>query len=343
MKILITGNLGYIGTVLTQELIKEKYSVTGYDCGFYEDCILSDSVKPHFQIINDIRNISDENLKNIDCLIHLAALSNDPLGELIPGITSEINFNATLNLAKKSKKNSIKRFIYISSQSMYGISKTDDALDEENSIKAPISEYAKTKWNAEIELKKLIDDNFTITFLRPATVFGKSPRLRSDIVYNNLLGSAYTSGRIDIKSDGSPIRPVVHVNDLCGYIKATIVAPKELVNGKSYNIGLLDGNYTVKQMADKVKDLLPFSKINYLPKANKDERTYKVSFERVNKDLSKYYMPKWNLDNGGKDLLEFYKKINFNPEMFTGSKTNRIKKINELIKNNTIDQKLFFI
>ena len=343
MNILITGNLGYVGTVLTKTLIEQDNFVTGLDSGFYEDCLLCDTINPTYQIKKDIRKVNDEDLKNIETIVHLSALSNDPLGELIPGITSEINYLATINLAKKARVNGVKRFIYISSQSMYGISKVDRELEEDNSEKNPITEYAKTKWNAEIDLKKFVDHNFTIVLLRPATVFGASPRLRSDIVYNNLLGCAFTSGKIDIKSDGSPIRPVIHVNDLCGYIIAAIKAPQSLVNGRSYNVGLENGNFTVKNMADKVKELLPNSEINYLPNANNDERTYKVSFDRINKELSEFYKPKWNLDNGGKDLIKFYKSINFNAEIFHGSKTNRIKKIKELLETKKLNNKLFFI
>ncbi len=342
MRILVTGNLGYIGTVLVEKLISNEYTVTGLDCGFFKDCNLYECIDPQKQIIKDIRLIEKKDLSGIDAVIHLAALSNDPLGELIPGITSEINYKTTINFAKKAKEEGVNKFIYISSQSMYGISKTDEPLDEDNSLKNPITEYAKTKWNAEVELKKLIEKNFIITFLRPATVFGVSPRLRSDIVFNNLLGCAYTSGKIDIKSDGSPIRPVIHIQDLCGYIMAVLKAPENLINGRSYNVGLLNGNYTVKDMVDKVKELLPKSEINYLPNANKDERTYKVSFKRITEELSSYYTPKWNLHSGGLELLEFYKKINFDNNKFFGSKTNRIKKINELLKNQKLNNELFF-
>ncbi len=342
MKILVTGNLGYIGSVLVDKLISNGDYVVGLDIGYYKDCILTNSVEPQKQIIKDIRSIDENDLNEIETIIHLAALSNDPLGELMPGITSEINYLSTISLAKMAKKKGVKKFIYISSQSMYGISKLDKPLNEDDSEKNPITEYAKTKWSAEIELKKLSDSDFVITFLRPATVFGASPRLRSDIVFNNLLGCAFTTGKIDIKSDGSPIRPVIHVQDLCGYIMATKNASGNLINGRSYNVGLLNGNFTVKDMVDKVQELLPSAKINYLPNANKDERTYKVSFERITKELSNYYKPKWNLENGGIELIEFYKKINFNYEIFSGSTTNRIKKINELLNNKSLDDKLFF-
>ena len=312
------------------------------DSGYYKDCNLTDCVEPQKQIIKDIRLINDEDLDGIETIIHLAALSNDPLGELIPGITYEINYSSTLSFAKKAKIKGVKKFIYISSQSMYGISKSDKPLDEDNSDKNQITEYAKTKWKAEIELKKLANENFIITFLRPATVFGVSPRLRSDIVYNNLLGCAYTTGRIDIKSDGSPIRPVVHIQDLCGYIIAVKNDPENLINGRSYNVGLLNCNFTVKDMVDKVKELLPKSEINYLPNANKDERTYKVSFDRITEELSNYYKPKWNLDNGGIELIKFFEKTNFNQSTFSGSTTNRIKKITELLNNKKLNSKLFF-
>ena len=167
------------------------------------------------QIKKDIRDINEDDLKNINTIIHLSALSNDPLGEFNSKITKEINYEATINLANLAKKNEVKRFIYISSQSMYGISNSTSELDEYDSEKNPVTEYAKTKWQAEIELNKLNDRNFSVVSLRPSTVFGMSPRLRCDIVFNNLVASAYTSGNIEIKSDGSPWRPVIHVRDVC--------------------------------------------------------------------------------------------------------------------------------
>jgi nucleoside-diphosphate-sugar epimerase len=200
MKILVTGNRGYIGTVLVDILLKKSYEVTGYDTDYYDGCELYEFAQPTKQINKDIRDVSVEELEGVDAVIHLAALSNDPLGELEPKLTEEINLHATLKLARLAKETSVKRFIYASSQSMYGITNTDDELDEDNSNKEPLTAYARTKWEAECELKKLNSDGFTVVCFRPSTVFGASPKLRCDIVFNNLLASAYTTGKIEISS-----------------------------------------------------------------------------------------------------------------------------------------------
>ena len=176
------------------------------------------------------------------------ALSNDPLGELAPGLTEEINFGGTIRLAKLAKQKGIKRFVYSSSQSMYGISDTEEELEEDKSQKNAITAYARTKWEAECALKELHNDDFTVVCFRPSTVFGASPRLRSDIVFNNLVACAYTTGKIEIKSDGSPWRPVVHVKDVCAAYIAGIEAPTELVGGRSYNVGIQNGNFTVRDL-----------------------------------------------------------------------------------------------
>lgn len=343
MKILITGNLGYVGTVLTSKIINLGHEVTGLDIGYYKDCYLVKPIEAKFQITKDIRFANKTDVANIDLIIHLAALSNDPLGELAPGITKEINFQATLNLAKLAKESGVKRFIYISSQSMYGISNTNEALDEDSGKKNAITEYAKTKWEAEQSLKDLVDSNYCITFLRPSTVFGSSPRLRSDIVFNNLLGCAYTTGKIEIKSDGTPIRPVLHINDLCGFIIACIDADQKIISKRAFNLGIKDGNYTVKHMADMVQKLIPDAKIFYLKKETQDERTYKVSFDRAYRELGHLYTPSWNLEKGGRELLNFFKKINFQEKDFKGEKTNRLKQINNLINKNKINNKLIYI
>ena len=329
-KILITGNLGYIGSVLTNILIEKKFDVVGLDIGFFKDCLLSEEVELKNQIIKDILDVDESDLKDIEVIIHLAALSNDPLGELNPKLTSKINFEGTIKLAQLAKQFGVRRFVYISTLSIYGISTLSEELDEYNSKKNPITVYAKTKYEAEIELFKMVDKNFEIVSLRPSTVFGASPRLRCDIVFNNLLASAFTTKKIIIKSDGSPWRPVVHVRDLCSAIIAVIQAPKELISGKSFNVGIDNGNYTVKHMANIVKEIMPRSEIIFNKNFLTDERTYKISFKRILNDLKEFYKPEWSLEKGGNELIEFFKKINFSKEDFIGYKTNRIKKLKNI-------------
>ncbi|MDY7033931.1 MAG: SDR family oxidoreductase, partial [Thermodesulfobacteriota bacterium] len=215
MKVLVTGDEGYIGTVLTQILRGKSYEIVGYDTGFYLACEMCSFDSAYPKIRKDIRDVSLDDLQGIDAIIHLAALSNDPLGKLAPDLTEEINLNGTIKLARLAKQSGVSRFVYASSQSMYGVSETDDELDEENSEKNPLTTYASTKWDAEVQLMKMADSDFTVTCFRLSTVFGVSPRLRCDIVFNNLVACAYTTGKIEVKSDGTPWRPVVHVRDVC--------------------------------------------------------------------------------------------------------------------------------
>ena len=342
MKILVTGNLGYIGTVLSEELLNKNYYFEGLDCGFYKDDLLEKPAEPMKQYLCDIRKIDDHILSGIDVIIHLAGLSNDPLGEFESSLTDEINFKSTVNLAKKAKKNKVKRFIYSSSQSMYGISQTVDELDEYDSKKNPLTSYGITKWKSEQEILKLCDDKFNVTALRFSTVFGGSPRLRCDIVFNNLLANAYTKNKIIIKSDGTPWRPILHVRDACNSIIACIEAPSELINNKAYNVGIKDGNYTVNQLADAVKKIIPSSEVIYTNEHGNDSRTYKVSFKRILSELKDYYKPKYNLDLGGYELLNYFNKVKFKLDDLEKEKTIRLKKLKKLRQFNIVDKKFYF-
>ncbi len=337
MRLLVTGNLGYIGSVLTEILIENEIDFVGYDSGYFEKCLLQEVPNNFKQIKKDIRDIEISDLSNIDTIIHMSALSNDPLGEFNSKITKEINLDATINLAQLAKKSNVGRFIYISSQSMYGISNSNVELDEYDSEKNPVTEYAKTKWLAEIELKKLSSRKFSVVCLRPSTVFGASPRLRCDIVFNNLIASAYTSGKIEIKSDGSPWRPVVHVRDVCNAIISTILAPVEKVEGQAFNVGIDNGNYTVKKLAEVVNKYVKGSEIKFTNEHLHDPRTYKVSFKKILTELKDFYKPKWTLEKGAKELIDFFNKIDFTEEKFKGPLTNRLKHLSESINTKEID------
>lgn len=343
MRILITGNNGYIGTVLTNELIKRKYEIVGFDIDYFYDCNLVEcNSKLIKHIRKDIRTIIDTDLDEIDAVIHLAGLANDPLGELNPKLTKEINFNSTLSLAEICKKKGIQRFIYASSQSMYGISDNKEELDEDKSLKNPVTAYAKTKWEAEKRLKDMNDDNFTVVMFRPSTVFGVSPRLRCDIVYNSFVACAYTTGKIEILSDGSPFRPVIHIQDLCNALISGIEAPKELVGGQSFNVGIKDGNYTVKELAESAQRVVPGSDLVFLNK-HTDPRTYRVSFQKILTVLNDYFKPKWTLDKGGLELIEYFKKIDFSEFDFRDEKVNRLKRLESLINQKKINDRLEWI
>ncbi len=343
MNILLTGNRGYIGSVLTEMLSQRSYRVIGYDTDYYSGCELSEVPGVFGQIRKDIRDVSPEDLQGIDGVIHLAALSNDPLGELEPKLTEEINFGGTLKLASAAKKTGVKRFIYASSQSMYGISQSSEQLDEDNSDKHPLTAYARTKWEAECELKKMSSKNFTVVCFRPSTVFGASPKLRCDIVFNNLVACAYTTGRIEIKSDGTPWRPVVHVRDVSSAFIAGLEAPLNLISGESFNVGIPNGNFSVHDLAQAAKRSVPGSTLVFTAEHGADSRTYKVSFQKILTILKDYYKPQWDLDKGARELIEFFKKINFNLNHFQGKSCIRLKQLRYLLDTKQIDRALRWV
>lgn len=344
MKILVTGNQGYIGTVLTDILIKKSYKVVGFDTNFYEPlCPLPKTALKIKQINKDIRKVDKEDVKGVDAVVHLAALSNDPLGEFDKKLTYQINFEATVKLAKIAKEVGIKRFIYSSSQSMYGISESADELEEDNSKKNPLTAYAKTKWEAEVELKEMGSKDFIVVCLRPSTVFGASPKLRCDIVFNNLVASAYTTGKIEIKSDGTPWRPVVHIKDVCEAFIAGLEAPEKLVANESFNVGIKNGNYTVRDLAEAAQRAVPGSNLVFTGEHGKDARSYTVSFKKILSVLKDYFKPQWDLDKGGRELVSFFKKIKFSEEDFRGRKCNRLPQLKYLMDQGKINTDFFWV
>ena len=340
MKVLVTGNKGYIGSVLGEVLADRGHEVVGYDTDYYGDGDLLPAKRPAKQIIKDIRDVAAEDLKGIDAIIHLAALSNDPLGELKPGLTEEINLRGTLKLAELAKRARVKRFVYSSSQSMYGVADTSHELAEDEAGPYGTTAYARTKWDAEVELKKMHSHDFTVVCMRPSTVFGASPNFRADIVYNNLVGSAFVTGKIEIKSDGTPWRPVVHVRDVSSAFLAGLEAPASLVGGESFNVGIPNGNFTVRDLAEAAQRAVPGSTLKFTGEHGSDSRTYRVSFKKILTVLQDFYKPQWNLDNGGKELVEFFKKAHLTEEQFRGRACNRLKQINFLLENHKLNDSL---
>ncbi len=344
MKVLVTGNKGYIGTVLVEMLLQKSYEVVGYDTDYYKYCdLLCGYAQPTKQIIKDVRDICVDDLCGIDMVIHLAGLSNDPLGELSPELTEDINYRASVKLAKCAKDVGVKRFIYASSQSMYGISKTSVELEEDNSEKNPLTAYARAKWEAECALKEMASNNFHVICFRPSTVFGASPRLRCDIVYNNLVACAYTTGKIEIKSDGTPWRPVVHVRDVSNAFIAGLEAPLELVSDESFNVGIPEGNFTVRDLAEAAQRAVPGSTLIFTGEHNNDSRTYQVSFNKILNVLKDYFKPEWDLDRGGKELVELFNRIGFTEEKFRGRTCMRLKQIRYLLDGKELSQDLRWV
>ena len=336
MRILVTGDRCYIGSVLVPMLIEKGYEVVGFDSGYFSDNLLEKFDEDYQKITKDIRDIEIEDLDGVDGIIHLAGLSNDPLGEFSPMLTEDINYNGTMNLALKARDAGVSRFVYASSQSMYGVSNTTSELDEDDSKKNPVTAYAIAKWKAEQQLHSMSTNNFVVTSLRPSTVFGASPRLRCDIVFNNLVACAYTTGKIEIMSDGSPWRPVVHIKDVCSAFLSGIEAPSDIVSGRAFNVGIPNGNFTVKDIAEAAQRSVPGSELVFTGE-HTDPRTYRVSFDRILNELKDYYKPQWNLDMGGKELVELFDRINLKEDIFRGRKTNRIKQLTFLMEGSLID------
>ena len=246
-----------------------------------------------------------------------------------------------MRLAEMAKEAGISRFVYASSQSMYGVSDTSSELDEDDSEKNPVTAYAIAKWNAEQQLHLMSTDSFVVTSMRPSTVFGASPRLRCDIVFNNLVACAYTTGKIEIMSDGSPWRPVVHVKDVCSAFIAGLEAPASVVSGRSFNVGIADGNFTVRDIAEAAQRSVSGSELIFTGD-HTDPRTYRVSFKRILIELKDYYKPEWDLDMGGQELVQFFKKIGFTEEQFRGKESIRLQQLSYLKEHNYINDTLRF-
>ena len=338
--VLLTGDRGYIGSVLGPLLQGRGYRVTGLDVGYFAECLLRPSPVSYRQVTADVRDVGPEIFEGVDAVIHLAGLSNDPLGDFDEHLTDEINRDATIRLARLAKERGVRRFVYASSQSMYGISASDAEQDEDNSEKRPLTAYARTKWESECAIKELAGGGFTVVCFRPSTVFGASPRLRCDIVYNNLVACAYTTGRIEIKSDGTPWRPVVHVRDVGSAFMAGLEAPESLVQGRSYNIGIPDGNFTVRQLAEAAQRAVPGSTLKFTGEHGGDSRTYRVGFNRILTELKDYFRPEWDLDRGGREPVAMFKEVGFTEEQFRGPTCVRLSQLRRLMSSGALSADL---
>ena len=334
---MVTGDQGYIGAVLVPILMEKEYEVVGYDAGFFTENLLQPLKENYLKIKKDIRDIGKADLEGIDAIIHLAGLSNDPLGDFSPSLTEDINYSATIRLAELARRCGVARFVYASSQSMYGISDSSEELDEDNSAKNPVTAYAIAKWRAEQKLHTMSTDKFVVTSIRPSTVFGASPRLRCDIVFNNLVACAYTTGKIEIMSDGTPWRPIVHIKDVCSAFIAGVEAPKELVSGRAFNVGIINGNFTVRDIAEAAQRAVPGCELVFTGEHGSDSRTYKVGSSRILTELSDYYKPEWDLDMGGRELVAFFDDIGFSENQFRGRDTNRLAQLKHQINNNVVN------
>lgn len=326
-----------MGSVLTNMLIEQKYDVTGCDVEYYPQNLILEKYTKEKSLQKDIRNITKEDLLGYDAVLHLAALSNDPLGEINSSLTDEINYKSTIKLAKLSKEAGVEKFIFSSSCSSYG---ANDDIVNENSKLAPITAYAISKVNSERELIKLKDNKFFPVNLRSATAYGISSNLRLDLVVNNLTCSAFTTGAVKLLSDGTAWRPLVHVEDMSNAFIQILKSSGKEVSGESFNVGTNEDNYKVYQIAELVESIVPNSKIEYSKNGNKDLRSYQVNFDKIKNEIG--YKTKWNLKNGIKHIYEIFKNKKITENDFTDKKFYRVKYIKWLIEQKKIDSNLFF-
>lgn len=322
LKVFVTGHRGYIGVHLVDLLKKAGHYVTGCDLGLFNGCEWEDYTKVDKELIKDIRTLQIEDIKGHDVIMHLAAISNDPMGDLIEDYTYSVNLHGSVNLAKISKAAGIKRFLFAGSCSVYG---KGGKLDlDENAALNPVSAYAISKVEAEKEILKLADENFSPSILRNATAYGYSPMLRIDLVVNNLLACAFTRGDIRIMSDGTPWRPLIHCKDISRAFIAFAEAPREVVQSKSVNIGSNKENYQVKDVANLVKKILPKSKIVFTGEVGNDPRNYRVNFNLLN-DLIPNFQLEYNLERGMEELYNKFIENKFSLYDFEGDKYVRLR------------------
>jgi len=339
VKILVTGTEGYIGALLAPMLMQNGYDVIGVDTGYYKAGWLYHGTPLTAKTLDkDIRLLSENDLDGIDAIVHMAELSNDPTGQLSPRITYEINHEGSVRLARIAKKAGIKRFVYTSSCSVYGVA-TEQLVDEESPVD-PQTAYAKCKVMVEQDVAALADDTFSPTFLRNGTAYGPSPRMRFDIVLNNLAGYAWTTKEIKVLSDGTPWRPLVHVLDICKAIICVSAAPTKAIHNEIFNVGNSASNYQIKEIAEIVARVFPGCKLSF-GQPNPDNRSYKVSFEKINRKLPEFKCD-WNAEKGAAQLYKIFSTIDMSKDVFQAPTFTRLKMLQHLIETRQIDERFFW-
>jgi nucleoside-diphosphate-sugar epimerase len=340
MKVLVTGSRGYIGSILVPMLQKEGHDVAGLDSDLYRRCTFTGDL-PRIGCTNkDVRNVDKDDLTGFEAVIHLAGLSNDPLGDYKPELTQEINERASIRLAQLAKAAGVKRFLFASSCSNYGAAGSDFLL--ENAEFNPVTPYGVSKVRVEEALVKMADETFSPTYIRASTAYGMSPRIRFDLVANNLTAWAFTTGLVYLKSDGSPWRPIVHVEDISRAYIAALHAPRELIHNEAFNVGTTTENYQIREIADIVQEVVPNCKVEYAPDAGPDKRCYRVDCNKIARVLREF-KPQWTARRGIEQLYHEYKRVGLTLEEFEGPKFKRIAHVKQLIGEGNLDESLHWI